>query len=115
MPKQRSIIAVILLTIVTCGLYSFYWTVVTQDELNYYTKENETPGILVLLFSIITCGIYLFFWYYKISKRIYATQIEKGFMSGDNSILNVLLAIFGLPIVSNCIIQNDLNKLYEAM
>ena len=115
MPKQRSIIAVILLTIITCGLYSFYWTVVTQDELNYYTKENETSGILVLLFSIITCGIYLFFWYYKISKRIYVTQIEKGFMGGDNSVLNVLLAIFGLYIVSNCIIQNDLNKLYETM
>ena len=115
MAKQRSIIAVILLTLITCGLYNLYWIVVTQDELNTYTRENETSGILVLLFSIITCGIYLFFWYYKISKRIYAIQIEKGFMGGDNSILNVLLAIFGLPIVGNCIIQNDLNKLYESI
>ena len=115
MPKKREIILVILLSLITCGLYCFYWMVVTQDDLNVYTEENETPGILVLLFTLISCGIYGFFWYYKISKRIYNYQIEHGLIAGDNSVLNVLLAIFGFSLVSNCIIQNDLNKLYEKI
>ena len=103
----RSIPLCILFTFITCGIYGIYWMIKMNDEINLLAGEpNATSGVMVFLFSIITCGIYSFYWLYKMGER--SDQIKR--VNGNSGLLYLLLAIFGLSIVSYCLIQDTINK-----
>ena len=105
--KPRNIVVAILLTVVTCGLYLFYWMICINDEVNKLSGEqNATSGGMVLLFAIITCGIYTWVWMYKMGER--CDRIKGN--NGNSGILYLLLAIFGLGIVNYCLMQDTVNK-----
>jgi len=78
---------------------------VTQ-EITEYNNENANPGIELLL-SLVTCGIYYYYWNYKMGKRIAQARGT----SSDDSILFLILAIFGLGIVSLAIMQSQMNNI----
>lgn len=112
--RERSPIIVILLSLVTCGLYTFYWIYKMSEELqNESGKEDSiSPGIELLL-VIVTCGIYLFFWYYKYAKMILEIQVSRNISTpDDNAILYIILIIFGLSPIAMAIMQSSANKLW---
>ena len=115
MLKQRNIGLCILFSILTCGIYQIYWFVCMVYELNLSAEEEgATSGIAVFLLSLVTCGIYQIYWYYKAGEKVNAARSLRG-QSADtnNSILYLILAIFGLAIVNDCLIQNELNQFAE--
>ena len=70
--ERRSLGMVILLNIITCGFYSYYFYYRLAEDMNTvcYGDGDETPGLgMYILFSIITCGIYPFYYLYKIGNR----------------------------------------------
>lgn len=103
---QRSIGVSILLSIVTCGIYAYYWMFKMTQEITDYNNENANPGVELVL-SLVTCGIYYIYWNYKMGKRI----AQACSPSSDNSILYLILAIFGLGIVSMAIMQSSMNNI----
>ncbi len=103
---QRSIATSIILSIVTCGIYAYYWMYKMTQEITEYNNENANPGI-ELVFSLVTCGIYYIYWNYKMGKRIAQAQSS----SSDDSMLYLILSIFGLGIVSLAIMQNHMNDM----
>lgn len=108
----RSIPLCIVLSIITCGIYSLYWMVKMNDDMNILSNEpNDTSGVTVLIFSIITCGIYTWFWYYKMGSKFDRINMQRGLPTTNSSILYLLLGIFGLGIISMAIIQDNINKL----
>ena len=108
----RSVGLCILFSIITCGIYGIYWMIKMNDEVNTLSgEENATSGGMVFLFSIITCGIYGLYWLYKMGERI---DRMNNAASGDSRILYLLLGIFGLGIVSYCLIQSEINKAVGA-
>ena len=111
--KERNISLCILLSIITCGIYGIYWFIVMTDDVVRVSsaKEYKTSGGTAFLFTLITCGIYGIYWYYQMGKSIYSAQTDKGLNANDNSILYLVLGLFGFGIISYCLIQNDLNKL----
>lgn len=103
----RSIPLCILFTLITCGIYGIYWMIKMNDEINLLAGEpNATSGVMVFLFSIITCGIYSFYWLYKMGER--CDRIKR--VNGNSGILYLVLALFGLSIVSYCLMQDTINK-----
>ena len=67
------------------------------------------------LFTLITCGIYGIYWAYKIGKDIYAAQTKRNMPGAtDNSVLYLILDIFGLSIVTYCLAQSEVNKMADA-
>ncbi len=103
---NRNIALCIILTIVTCGIYGLYWLYqINTAACQVNPNEWSTDGIIVILLSIVTCGIYAIYWNYKMGK---AFSVLPG--SSDNSMLYLILSIFGLSIVSFCIIQSDINR-----
>ena len=44
-------------------------------------------------------------------KNIYRAQVTRDVPASDNSVLYVILQIFGLGIVNYCLIQNDINNM----
>ncbi len=103
---QRNIGISILLSIVTCGVYAYYWMYKMTQEITQYNNEDANPGIELVL-SLFTCGIYFIYWNYKMGKRIAQAKLS----SSDDSILYLLLSIFGLGIVSLAIMQNNMNNM----
>ena len=103
---HREIVAVVLLSIFTCGIYSFYWFYVTTNELN--ENDKSTPELmnyaLAFLLTLVTCGIYGIYWNYMFYKKVDAATKE------DNFLMNFLLALFITSVVPMAIVQNSLNN-----
>lgn len=112
--KRREIATSVILSIVTCGIYGIYWFVCMVDELNAAIGDQQgTSGVTVFLLGLVTCGIYLFYWWYKAAEKVNAMRQMNGYpVDGNNSVLYLLLCIFGLSIVNYCLLQSELNRFY---
>ena len=109
--SERNIVVAIILSLVTCGIYSIYWFIVMTDDVNKVNQDpNATSGGMAFLFTLITCGIYGLYWYYKMGKSLYEAGQKTGRQISDNSILYLVLGLFGFGIISYALIQSDLNK-----
>lgn len=111
--SRREIITCILLSIVTCGIYGIYWLMCMVDDLNKACNEPQpTTGGTVVLLTLVTCGIYGFIWAYRAGEQLCrARQARYGYPGENNSVLYLVLSLFGLSIVTYCLIQSELNKL----
>lgn len=112
--NQKSVPMVIILSLITCGIYFLIWMAQTTDTLAKYNKDFNTSGGVAVLLSIVTCGIYTIYWWYKIGEMFYTAQVNAGCSTiVDNKLLYLILSIFGLSIISTAILQSDLNKFWE--
>ena len=106
--KNRNIAVSIILSIITCGIYTIYWFVVCTDEMNQAIEDDyKTSGIAAFLLTLVTCGIYGIYWAYKMGLKMNVSQNNP---NGNNHILALILELFGLNIVNLCLIQNEINK-----
>lgn len=110
MISKRDVAMAIILSIITCGLYGIYWFIVMTDESNNVSDEKTSSGGLAFLYTLVTCGIYRLYWNYKMGQKLYLAGKKYNLPISDNSVLYLILAIFGLDIVNYCLIQSDLNR-----
>ncbi|MCR8658829.1 DUF4234 domain-containing protein [Paenibacillus endoradicis] len=111
MIQERNIALCIILSLITCGLYGIYWFIVLTNDLGKLSGDSSFTGGKHFLLTIVTCGIWSIVWGYQAGKHIYEAQRQRGFHGSDNSILYLVLFIFGFGIVSYALVQNDVNKL----
>ena len=113
--NKRNLAVSIILSIVTCGIYSLYWFIVLTDDTKNVSNDVEgASGGVALLLTIVTCGIYGFYWAYKQGERIDNAKAMRGMAAGGSSnILFLVLQIFGLGIVNYILIQDSLNKIAD--
>lgn len=114
MIKERSIVTCIILSIVTCGIYGIYWFITLTDDAARANDDPNFTGVKAFIFTLITCGIYSFYWNYKIGKEMFEANQKKGIAANDNSTLYLILSIFGLSIVTYCLVQNELNAIAKS-
>lgn len=111
MINNRSVALCIILSIVTCGIYGIYWFIVMTNDVKTAAEDTElASGGLAFILTIVTCGIYGYYWAYKIGKLMNVAQEKKNLPASDNSVLYLILQIFGLGIIVYAIVQSDLNK-----
>lgn len=108
--EERNIAMVIILSFITCGIYGIYWFVKMTDEAKQLSSSDNAGGGLAFVYTLITCGIYTIYWNYKMGKNMYEAGQKYGINIEDNSVIYLVLSLFGLGIVSECLMQNDLNK-----
>ena len=109
--ENRSIALSIILSIITCGIYGLFWYAFMTNDANKVSGEyDSTSGGLTILYSLLTCGLYKIYWSYKVGKQLYNAGSNYGKDISDNSILYLILSLFGLSIISDALIQNDLIK-----
>ena len=112
MVERRDIAIMVILTIVTCGIYGIIWFINMVDDVNrvcYDDKSNQSGGTVFLL-SLVTCSIYGIIWFYQAGSRLNRAGQRYNMQIEDNSMIYLLLGIFGLGIVNYCLVQSDLNK-----
>lgn len=114
MIQKREIVTCVLLTIVTCGIYGIIWFINLTDDIAKLAEDSELSGGKAFLFTLLTCGIYGIYWAYKIGKDIYEVQNKRNLPATDNSVLYLVLELFGLGIVTYCLAQSEVNKLVDT-
>lgn len=80
---DRGVIGWLLLSIVTCGIYSYYFLYCLARDINVMCQDDgdSTPGLAAfILLSFVTCGFYAPYWYYKIGNRLQANAPRYGLM-----------------------------------
>lgn len=120
---DRGLLSFILLTIITCGIYGFYFIYKMAADVNIACEGDgeETSGIVAyILLSIITCNIYQFVWSYKLGNRLAsnANRYELSFQENGTSVLlwmsfGSLLCGIGPLIAFNILIKNT-NQICNA-
>ncbi|MFC2740457.1 DUF4234 domain-containing protein [uncultured Selenomonas sp.] len=112
---KRSLPLAIVLSFVTLGVYAFYWIYALTEDAHAAAGERTTAsGGMVILFSLITCGIYSLYWLYKMGETIIMAKQKRGMAVDTNlPIIYLVLALFGLGIVSYALMQNALNDIID--
>lgn len=106
MIEKRDLVKCIVLSIVTCGIYGLLWFIQITDDTNTLIGDpSATSGVKALIFTLITCGLYSYYWAWKQGEKM--DQITG---SSNNSVLYLILSIFGLGIVAWALMQDNLNK-----
>ena len=109
---KKDIATQIILSVLTCGIYSLYWlATITDDVNNLLDEKSNTSGVTIILLSILTCGLYLIYWNYDIGKKLSILGEKYNIEVNNNgSLIYMILSICKLDLVSYILIQSDLNK-----
>jgi len=104
----------IILTIITCGIYWFFWQARQMRALNYLLKEQRFNFVLWFFVSIITCFLFNVYYEYIMAQAIVEIQKRSGREpSKDLPVLSLVMSIFGLHAIVDAIQQNEINKFFE--
>lgn len=71
--KKRGLVGLILLSIITFGIYAYYWIYKLAKDVNTICEGDgkKTGGLLAFLFlGMITLGIYDLIWLYLLGDRL---------------------------------------------
>ena len=93
---KRSVVAVILLTCVTFGIYSIYWFVKTKDEMNARGANIPTAWLMIVPIASI-------WWMWK-----WAGGVEH-VTKGKQSQAVAFILVFLLSFIGMAIVQSSLN------
>lgn len=121
--ENRSLVTYILLTIVTCGIYSYYFLYSIARDMNVVCAGDgkETGGLVkFILLSTVTCGIYAWIWYYNIGNRMAENAPRYGLTFAENGTTILLWFVLGSavcgigPFVAMHIMIKNMNALAHA-
>lgn len=100
MIQRREFWMVLLLTIVTCGIYHyFYLYQMTKDINTMAGNDGKTvdPTLAVIL-SIVTCGIYDIWWYYQMGNRMQTMGTVNAIPVEENGTTYLLWYLLGFVV-----------------
>ncbi|SFC88934.1 DUF4234 domain-containing protein [Clostridium uliginosum] len=122
MIKKRSFGLLILLSIITLGIYGIIFWYTFNEDVNKICEGEGKPlpnYIIVILLSIITCGIYTFVWSYNIGDKMQRVGNRNSVIisEGGSTILLWMLIgsmLCGLgPFIGMYILVKNMNLLAE--
>lgn len=100
--KKFSFIAVLLLGILTCGIYHLYFLYRTTEDYNQladkYKEQRITSFFVAFLLSFVTCGIYMIYWIYKYMELAINIATKKGARLTVSSPAIFLIIYLFIPI-----------------
>ena len=103
----------LILSLITCGLFTIYWFIVLAGDIRTLRESSEPRGGFDFIIGLLTCGIYTLVCYYRYPKFIVEIQEKKGKPVNDIAVLSLVLGFF-FGIVSMALMQNEVNKLVSA-
>lgn len=106
--KSRNIVASVIFSLITCGIYGIYWAIMLAREA-VSVKDEKDDGVLEIILMLFLP----FIGFYLAEKKLAEGCAEKGIAHKDNSIIYLILGLVGLGIVNFCMLQSDLNKIAE--
>lgn len=96
--EDRNLGMYILLSICTCGFYSYYFIYSMSLDANTLCTGDgkKTPGLVqFILLSVITCGFYAIYWEYCLGNRLAENAPRYGTQFQENGSSVLMWRIFG--------------------
>jgi preprotein translocase subunit Sss1 len=117
--KERSPVVVIVLMIVTCGVYSIYWLYKTSEELKNATGDDTINPGLDLLLALLTWGLWGVYLEYRNAQKVHHALVGRDPNRKDQTqtvlILNVAMFFVGITgFIATYLVQEELNQLARA-
>jgi hypothetical protein len=104
----------ILLTLLTCGIYNFFWQARQMRVVNALLGQERFRFWSWLLLTLITCGIYHIYHEYVMGQAITEVQRDAGKDVDNLALISLLLSAIGLWIVTDAVQQHEINRLFES-
>jgi len=109
-----------LLTVVTCGVYYFYWQYITTEELKSATGREDLNPMTDMLLSVACCGLWAIYVQYRNAQVVHETMTARSQQHEDKStfilILHALAAFNGATgLFAILLLQEEYNKLGKAL
>lgn len=108
MLQNKNVVTVIILSIVTCGIYSLVWCWQTMNALDSQGKKSLVPPIVQFLLLFFYIGFIVFAL--CADANLNSIREQRGLATKDNKILYLILGIV-FPIALVALVQNDINEL----
>ncbi len=112
--EKRDPLMVLILGLLTCGIYAVYWVYKTSSEIRDALGRADVNPVLDTVLTILTCFIWLIYLSYKYPQLLLQLQERAGQPRNDISLVSLILAIVGLTPISLYMIQSELNKVWDA-
>jgi hypothetical protein len=122
MIRERGLIELVLLSIITFGIYFLFWIHQLARDVNLIcegdgSRTSDLPRYLV--FSIISLGIYNYVWLYMLGNRLYDNAPRYGRLFRESGSIIVLWDLIGSfivigPLVAWYIVIKNTNALADA-
>jgi hypothetical protein len=119
--EVRNPITIVLLSLVTCGIYGLYWfyfQLIPELRANLGRQDEYNPTTKIIL-AIVTCGIMYLIDLFKVPKMIVEAGQRAGKPMEDktNLIIILLLVNFVLGVPTSMaipyILQTEANRVWE--
>lgn len=122
MIQQRNFITVILLSLITCGIYFYYYMYQLTKDLNQMAGDDGyfTDPTAVVLLDIITCGIYSWYWLYRQGNRMKRLADCNNVFCDENGTTYLLWAVIGSllcgigNLIAHYLMLNNFNNIADA-
>jgi hypothetical protein len=109
---QNNPIMVLVLSVLTCGLYLIYWNVKMAGVLNAVTgRPLISPAVAVLSGCCVPINVY---FYYLVTQALPALgeKIGQPELKSKSTLLIILGILF--PMAAAMIVQGHVNDLYQS-
>lgn len=110
--NKRNIVSCIILSFITFGIYYIYWKCLLIK--NSRMLKNDKTDSFGELFCFAFIPFYSYFWWITRGKSTREILTSQGYSVNTNEVIFLILAIFGLEIVSMSIMQSDFNTLSDV-
>jgi hypothetical protein len=104
-------VLVLVLGIITCGLYLIYWNIKAAQVMNA-VAEKEVISQPVAILSGFCSPVHIYFYYLAGRDGLPKIYEKIGEPVKDQGTLLLILG-FLVPMVAAMIVQGDINKLYK--
>jgi hypothetical protein len=121
--SDRGIIGWFLLSVITCGIYNWFFIHSLAKDINDACDGDgeKTSGLaMFILLSVITCGLYVWIWHYKLGNRLAKNAPRYGMSFQENGTTVLLWMLFGIilcgigPLIATNIIIKNSNAICSA-
>lgn len=106
--EKKDIAACIVLSIITCSIYYFYWVFTIMRKIKILNHEMDISVSLELLCFIIV-PFYNWYWYYTRAYQLSEGAEKNGYSVENYNVLFLVLSIVGLSIINVAVMQSKLN------
>ena len=113
--QKFSFISVFLLSIVTCGIYGFYFMVKMADNVHALVGRKTTAsGAMLIILTMVTCGIYAVYFYYEMAMGLNEAKAQRNIPGPEiSTVATLLLMLFGLGVIPMYWLINGMNQLID--
>lgn len=110
MLENKNVVTVILLSIVTCGIYGLVWYWKTMNALHNEGHKSLVDPIVQFILLFFYVGNIIFAL--CADANLNSIREQRGLPVKDNKVLYIILGLL-LPIALIAIVQNDINELAQ--